>query len=359
MAETTRPNSSQAGWIEGRALEEFLPHRGVNLLIDAVRLAGEGDDARGESTLRVSSGDEQGRDIFLRGRDPDGDAVACVVMEPALAEHLALNAIYVMSPDMAPGEIAFFSAISKFALVREPGAGEKLLSRVRRLRDKGRFRRFDGTVEDESGGAVARAEIMAYAADPNETAKGETGKLVAAPVVGEVHPVDRGLFPWKRPEMVFVDERVGMSADGTQATFRYTYPSDHPFCPGHFPGNPLMMGVTQWMAACDAAVCLAHERMSAGHADLHSASLRADAEILRETGALVADVRGLVFAFRPGPVGSTASSGQRGPVGSTTLSGQCGPGGGIGPVRIEATRKVGFRGLVRPGETIFIRVRIS
>jgi 3-hydroxymyristoyl/3-hydroxydecanoyl-(acyl carrier protein) dehydratase len=334
LTNPTRPNSSQAGWIEGRALEEFLPHRGMNLLIDAVRLAGEGDEVRGESTLRVSSGDEQGRDIFLRGRDSDGDTLGRVVMEPALAEHLALNAIYVMSPDMAPVEIAFFSTISKFELLREPAAGERLLSRVKRLRDKGRFRRFDGTVEDEGGGAVARGEIMAYAADPNDMGGGETGKLVAAPVVAEVRPVDRGLFPWKRPEMVFVDERVGTSEDGTQATFRYTYPSDHPFCPGHFPGNPLMMGVTQWMAACDAAACLAHERLSAG-AGSPSGSLRADAEILRETGALVADVRGLVLSFRPGP------------------------GGVIGPVRVEATRKVGFRDLVRPGETIFIRVRIS
>lgn len=319
---------TSSAWIEGPAIEALLPHRGVNLLIDGVQLA---EERKGRSRLRVSSDDPQGREIFLRKGESGGHDV---VMEPALAEHLALSASCVLSRELEPGEIALFSRISKFELAREAAAGEELVSEVKRLKDKGNFRRFDGTVRGEEGDTVATAEIMAYTADPRETAKSETTKLVDPPRIGEARPVDRGLFAWKRPEMVFVDEVVDLADDGQHATFRYTYPADHPFCPGHFPSGAVMMGIAQWIAACDAAAWLVHEGVGSGGEASPGARFRADAEILRESGALVAEVRGLAFSFEQGP-------------------------GGIAPLRVEATRRVGFRDLVRAGETIFVRVRVA
>ncbi len=321
---------TNSAWIEGPAIEALLPHRGVNLLIDGVQLA---EEREGRSRLRVSSGDPQGRDIFLREGET-GSGGGYVMMGPALAEHLALSASCVLSRELKPGEIALFSRISKFELARGAAAGEELVSEVKRLKDKGNFRRFDGTVRGEGGGTVATAEIMAYTADPRQTAESETAKLVAPPQIGEARPVDRGLFAWKRPEMVFVDELVDLANDGQQATFRYTYPADHPFCPGHFPGGAVMMGIAQWMAACDAAAWLVHERAESGGAAPTETRFRADAEIVRESGTLVAEVRGLVFSFASGA-------------------------GGIAPLRVEATRRVGFRDLVRAGETIFVRVRAA
>ena len=47
--------------VEGKALEDFLPHRGTNLLIDAVEI--ESAD-RGKTSLRVARGDALGRDVL-------------------------------------------------------------------------------------------------------------------------------------------------------------------------------------------------------------------------------------------------------------------------------------------------------
>jgi len=143
------------------------------------------------------------------------------------------------------------------------------------------------------------------------------------------------MFGWKRPEMVFIDERVHLSDDLSEATFRYTYPADHVFCAGHFPGNPIMMGIAQWIAVADAAAWLAFERVGAGIVPPPDGRRRADAEIVRETGGLVTEVRGLIFTA------------------------EVSADGGIGPVRIERTRRVGFRDLVRPGETVFVRIRLE
>lgn len=328
------PTLPDSDWIEGDALEGLLPHRGVNLMIDAVRVRGARDSATGDARLCVAQGDARGRDIFLR----DGTG-GPVLIEPALAEHLALNAICILHPDMGEGEIAFFSTISHFKLERELRAGEPILSEVKRLRDKGRFRRFEGTIRGEDGGVAASAEIMAYTAAPAASSdRRESGKLLSPPEVRDVRAVDRARFGWKRPEMTFIDDRVDISPDKMRATLRYTYPPDHPFCAGHFPGNPVMMGITQWIAAADAAAWLLFERAEAGLGS-GGGGWKANVEIIRATGSLIAEIRGLVFAPSPERMwrlGDSASA----------------------PVCVLETRRVGFRDQVRPGETIFMRVRL-
>jgi 3-hydroxymyristoyl/3-hydroxydecanoyl-(acyl carrier protein) dehydratase len=316
--------------IEGDALKDCLPHRGVNILIDSVNVIRDENPQRGESVLCIAPGDALGRDIFLRQNAGGGK----VLVESVLAEHLALSAICVMRPDMKPGEIAFFSVISSFKLSRELLAGERVTAETTRLRDKGRFRRFHGVVRGENGEVAAESDIMAYAAAPTPTTeRRESGKLVAPPESGDVRPVDPATYGWKRPEMVFVQERVHLSSGMEQAVLRYEYPPDHPFCPGHFPGSPVMMGIAEWTAALDAAAWLLFERAEAGLLPAGQTRWKAEIDIIRESGAMVADVKGLVFSGEVTPEG-------------------------IGPLCVESTRRVGFRDQVLPGEPIFIRARV-
>jgi len=322
---------SGTDWIEGDALEDMIPHRGVNVLIDAERAVRDDESQRSESRLCIAAGDERGRDIFLR-KGADGGSV---LIEPVLAEHLALSAICAIKPEMQPGEIAFFSVISSFELVRELRAGEHLSAEAIRLRDKGRFRRFHGIVRGEDGATAAETDVMAYTAAPAPASeRRESGKLVAPPETGDARPVDAAVFGWKGPEMVFASERTHLSPGREQAVIRYEYPQDHPFCAGHFPGNPVMMGVTQWIAALDAAAWLLFERAEAGEVASGSSNWNADVDIMRENGAMVADVKGLTF------------------------SGEVTPDG-IGPLCVKGTRRVGFRDQVRPGESIFMRTKVE
>jgi 3-hydroxymyristoyl/3-hydroxydecanoyl-(acyl carrier protein) dehydratase len=318
-------------WIEGDALKDMIPHRGVNILIDSERAIRDEESQRSESTLSIAPGDERGRDIFLR----QSAASEPVLMEPLLAEHLAISAICAIRPEMQPDDIAFFSVISSFKLTRELRAGESLSAEAIRLRDKGRFRRFHGIVRGEDGEIAAETDVMAYTAAPAPTSeRRESGKIVAPPESGDTRAVDPAAFGWKKPEMVFVSERTHLSPGMEQAVVRYEYPPDHPFCPGHFPGNPVMMGITQWIAALDAAAWLLFERAEAGLVAAGVSKWKADVDILRENGGMVADVKGLVFSGEVTPEG-------------------------IGPLCVEGTRRVGFRDQVRPGEAIFMRAKVE
>ena len=87
-------------------------------------------------------------------------------------------------------------------------------------------------------------------------------------------------------------------------------------------------------AAADAATWLVAERARAGKGASPSGIWQADAEIIRESGSPVTEIKQMTF---------TAS------YESDALS----------PVRILKTKRVGFRDQVRPGETVFVRAKIA
>ena len=121
--------------------------------------------------------------------------------------------------------------------------------------------------------------------------------------------------------MVFADAVTAYDPAAPALTTRYTYPANHPLTKGHFPGNPVMMGVLQWAAVEDAARLLAAKAALTG-------DVAFTAEILRPDGTLIADVKDLVLAF------------------------------GDGPPYTRSLSRIGFRGMVKPLEEIHIRVRV-
>ena len=147
--------------------------------------------------------------------------------------------------------------------------------------------------------------------------------------------VDRSAFGWKRPEMVFVDEMITIDPSGRTAGFAYTYPEDHPFTEGHFPGNPVMMGITEWMSVSDAVSALTMELARRGELEPGGYLVKCSGELLRDDGTIVAEVKGMTKRM--------------------TL----GAGGQCGPPEILGTRRVVFRDMVRPAEPLRIRARID
>ncbi len=290
--------------IKGETLEEYLPHRGTNLLIDWAEV--ESAD-RGRTSLRMSRGDGLGRDVILR-RAPGGGEV---ITETFLVEHLALGAICVLKREIPAGHAFFFSSVSGFSFPGLARAGETLSGLVVRKRDRGAFRRFEGSLSGEDGRAICSGEIMAYAA-PLEAAGGEASRGEAP----EGEAVARSLFDWKDERLVLLD-RV-LEKDERGARFVYRYPPDHVFVPGHFPGNPVMMGVCQWQAVADAAWAYGRARGLEGEGKFSGSLTKAD-------GGKVADVKGLVMELGEIPV-------------------------------IRSVRRVSFRNMARPGDVLFIEV---
>jgi len=320
--------------LEGRRLEKALAHRGRNLLIDRDECYLEHGEPFGESTLTLVPGDPAGRDIFLRRTDSGGRAI----MEFAFAEHLALNAICVLHSvggGLQEGDICYFASISGFKVEREVPAGAKALGRVGRKADKGPFRRFVGEMELAGVGPVAQVDITAFTLHISEEPPRDIRKTGEVVKVETRQAVDRSAFAWKAPSMVFVDEMVSVHRAERTAGFAYTYPAGHPFTPGHFPGNPVMMGITQWMSVSDACLWLARELVRSGDIPAARHRIVGSGELLRDDGTIVAEVKGLDE--------------------SVTL----GRDGRIGPPTVSATKRVVFRDMVRPGEPLRVRARIE
>ena len=143
----------------------------------------------------------------------------------------------------------------------------------------------------QNGEVKMTAEIMSgwapgdsiAAAQPREERLDETGEALLA-------PTDRD------PRFGFCDAYLGPVADDPN-THRgvYTYPSDHPLVPGHFPAGGVMMGVTQWAAVAELAGEVARR---GGHQ-----ALTVSGGLSRPGGDRVLDVRGLRISlgWRRGP----------------------------------------------------------
>ncbi len=319
--------------LEGPQLEGVLPHRGRNLIIDRDECYTKEGEPFGEAALLLADGDEAGRDIFLRGA-----AGGKAVMEFAFAEHLALNAISVLKSvgeGLKEGDICYFASITGSKTSREIAGGEQLCSIVSRKADKGPFRRFSGAIATATGEPVAQCDINSFTLHLDDEAPRDMlkkGEVVACEID---EPVDRAVFGWKHAAMVFVDSMVSIGEEERTAAFSYAYPADHPFAAGHFPGNPIMMGITQWMCVSDAAMWLARELVLRGAIAAGDLEIVCSGELLRDDGTIVAEVKKM------------------------TKRCTIGAGGEVDAPELVSTKRVVFRDMVRPGEPLRVRARIT
>ncbi|MCX8039286.1 MAG: hypothetical protein RMM29_00180 [Planctomycetota bacterium] len=294
--------------LDPAALAAVLPHRGCNLIPDEVVVA---DDGRSSTArVRVPAGDERGRTVFMRRA---GDGTPCWY-EPFVLEFLALAGIPLIAARLAPGQAAVFSAIARVAIHGLAPSAEELLGEARIVRERPPFTVF-ATSAQCAGRCVLEAEVMSGAA--------ELAAIAGEPPCPAPPPAAAPLadWPWKPRHLRFVDGVVAWRAEARRVHCAYTYPPDHPFVPGHFPGAPLMMGVTQLAAVADAAL-VALERLG-------QRAGAADGRVQRADGREVAEVRGLQLI----------------------------EDGGV--PRLAALQRIAFRSPVRPGEALLIEAALA
>jgi len=287
---------------------EYMPHRGRNVLIDGYEDTGE---RSGVGRLTIDEGDPAGRDLFLV-RGPSGPAYSHFF----LVEHVALTSILVLRSEMGGGRLAYFSTINKYRRTGEAAAGTPLRTHVARGRDRREFRSFDARVETEAGEPVLEVSFMAYLA-PRGSRPEPTAKDFREPAFP---PPDPSLFPCLDASLVFLPDRVGTEPYGG------VYPGDHPLCEGHFPGAPVMMGMTQWLAVAQCAALAA----SPG-----SSEVKVGGALLRTDGRPVVEVTGLEIAVDRDPTAPFA----------------------VTDLRLLATKRVAFRERILPGDGYLASLR--
>lgn len=299
--------------IDHQGLEAYIPHRGLNILPDRVDI----DDDWKHATSRtvVTSDDPRGRAVFAR-QDVDGSPVW---NEPFIGELLALTGVSMLRPRLEPRhQVAVFSAIRRVVFLRPVPMDQEVIGHAWLVRERGDFAQYRASLE-HGGEEVFTAEIMSGAATLAE--------IYGGPRAREADPFPAGTpaveVPWKPAAMRFVDRLLTLDESAGTASAAYTYPADHPMVPGHFPGAPLMMGVTQYSAVIDAAW-----QVLAGRGDGDTV-YRIDGTLVRPSGEEVMGVRDLRLRLEGGRP------------------------------RLLATERIAFREVVRPGDHIRIDLRFA
>jgi 3-hydroxymyristoyl/3-hydroxydecanoyl-(acyl carrier protein) dehydratase len=292
--------------LDAKALEAYLPHRGLNLLPDTVTMSE--DRMHAVSRTRIPANDPRGRRLFAR-KVAGGEAW----YEPFLAELMALTGVPLLHERLAPkGEVAVFSMISRLTFFEPAPLDRELIGYADITRDRGAFTVFSTRAEVD-GRKLLEAEVMSGCA-PFTQLSARPADATAAPAGAAIEPAT---FAWKDPRLPFVDRVISEDAANGKVSCAYTYPRSHPLVPGHFPQAAVMMGVTQWAAFAD-ATWVACRRFGLGERVIANGTIR------RAGGGEILDVRDLELRVE----------------------------GGF--PRIHATKRIAFREPVLPGESVIV-----
>jgi 3-hydroxymyristoyl/3-hydroxydecanoyl-(acyl carrier protein) dehydratase len=298
--------------LDAEGLKAYLPHRGANLIVDTVTM--NADFTLAQSRTHVTPGDSRGRELF--GRAGAG-GVMCWY-EPFLLELLALTGVALLKPRLTPDRVAAFSMASRVIFHRQAPLYGDILGHAQITRDRGGFTVFSSFAECE-GQRLLDTEVMSGVVAIDRQGTGSIRPLVSAQVG---HPADASLFAWKLPHLRFVDRVIESDATSGRLVASYHYPHDHPFVPGHFPDGALMMGMSQFAMAADAA-------WLARNAFGYTGGVMAQGTLKRQNGDEVLDIRDLQLTVE----------------------------GGL--PRIAGTRRLAFREPVRPGDGLLAEVTVK
>jgi 3-hydroxymyristoyl/3-hydroxydecanoyl-(acyl carrier protein) dehydratase len=299
--------------LDHHQLESYLPHRGANLMADQVVLNAERTSSR--SVTRIPRNDPRGREIF--GRTGPGGSI--LWYEPFLAELMAVTGVPLLKERLDPlGHVAVFSMISRIVFERPAPLYGEIIGHANITRDRSGFTVFS-TSATVDGQKLLETEVMSGSAS-----LATVGGTAIRPLVSARggHAVEPGQFAWKGPALRFLDSVVESDAARGRLVGTYSYPHDHPFVPGHFPGTAVMMGVTQWAMVADAA-------WQARNAFGYPGGVMAQGVVRRQDGSEIIDVRDLHLAVD----------------------------GGL--PRIASTKRLAFREPMRPGDGVLVEVTVK
>ncbi|MEK9727687.1 MAG: hypothetical protein VW397_06235, partial [Candidatus Margulisiibacteriota bacterium] len=211
-----------------------IPHRYENLLLDKSTIL---SDTSSEFELHIPIDDRLGRTIFCY---EEGDR-ACLPT-PILSEIAALACI-VSSGAIKPGTFAYFASINQFTLTNGAfDAHQPLRGTTQKISDKNGFHKYSFHITNEM--AEAQGQLMAFYDTSGVDQKPELPAVKLDPTdLNAIQTTSYNIAPYsnKKEQMTFSSHLHQISE--SSAMYSYTYPTNHPLVRGHFPNNPVMMGV--------------------------------------------------------------------------------------------------------------------
>ena len=289
--------------IEEYQIEDYVLHRYENVLLDHA-------NNDGQLAVTITENDALNRDFFRTNYNESPCLASTIAMEI-----LALGAI-VSQGEPIPGMMAIFAGMLNVSLHMPLPMGERITGTTQKVSDKGGFIKYKGSLYCNDS-CLAEGSILAFVTE-SLTTNDAVKKVDDPPKVQEGQPVSKDRT-YKDPYLHMVDQYI--SDTETTCLTSYTFPETHPLIKGHFPGNPLMMGVLQWLTIEDA--CRQYARI---HCEQAPVIIKGNAILFKADSSLVAEVK--QFEVKVTHQGQTAA-------------------------RLTHTKRISFRQMVRPKDTVF------
>ncbi|MFC1617512.1 hypothetical protein ACFL2K_04760 [Candidatus Margulisiibacteriota bacterium] len=271
--------------LDRKEIENYIPHRYENILLDSCTTyeSKENNQVKGEIAISITENDSLKRNIFSKTKSKTKKTISV----PIFMEILALASI-VCTDKMPPGYLAFFVIISNFERQGEFLVGDKVKGTVERVSKKQDFYKYRGELIDSKGNKICQGEIFAAIQDVSEGMPDSESKKIELPAFNE--NIDIRPFNKAKDQRIFLcDEVIYFNPNDKALITKFTFKNDFATNRGHFPGNPVMMGVLQWMLVEDAVFALAHILSNKGQAGKYQ--VECNAQVLKDDGTLVADLK--------------------------------------------------------------------
>ena len=292
-------------------IKQHIIHRHENLLLDSITIP-DPKHFSGNLSLSIQKKDPLNRNIFLKEHSHE----SIVLQTPILMEILALASI-VVSGKLKKDEMVIFAAISNFQAVSHYLANTLLSGKVNRVNAKNNFLKYKGELY-QAENIIASGEMTAFFTQTSHTNMPEkTSFNVPTKEIGTIKKHNRH----KVAEMIIIDTLYDTNEDIISS---YTYPDHHPLIRGHFPGNPLMMGVMQWMSLEDTLCAYLEDKKLTG-----INTWQCDAAMFNQHGHKIADIK------------------------SVTLKSWINDPSTPNQTEIQATKRINFRTMVKPNDTLY------
>lgn len=260
--------------ISKNEIEEKVKHRFENFLIDEASV----DENQLSFKTRILEKDNLNRQRFFRKK------IQYSMLSGFLLEVLALGTI-VVADQVTSDDLVVFAGASNFKKEADYFLNDTLEGVVKKEGEKGQFFKFSGQLKDSNKNVVFSADITAFfLKNTNQISLDkETGAVIPS---AEKHGIYqyKTVSLFKDKDLFICDYLVSSTAHSVHA--QYTFPESH-FCnKGHFPGNPLMMGVLQLTSVEDVLLTWLKQQ------DINSnCKVSCNAELKTKRGTLVAKIK--------------------------------------------------------------------
>ena len=256
-------------------IELRIKHRYENFLIDEASI----DAEKLSFKTTIKEDDTLNRQRFFRKKSNK-----CMI-SGMLLEVLALGTI-VVSDNVSKNDLVVFAGASNLKKESDFLINDTLEGVVKKEGEKGQFFKFSGQLFNAQKKVVFSSEITAFFLKNtnNISLDLEKGEEIPSAEDHCIYKYDKK-FEFKDEALFICDYLVSATSDYVHA--QYTFPLNH-FCnKGHFPGNPMMMGVLQLTSLED--VLLSWLNFMAFK---QSCKVTCRAELKTKKGTLIAKIKG-------------------------------------------------------------------